>query len=156
MNGFSASNIIWIKHVSYPPLEDAILREPIDFNLYFPDTNKTNPAKPRLGELILLYANIEDHKVLTLLVTPTDNIVGVNEIRPRHKIYRKVKTIAKTPRTRLIRVSETLWNDVTFGGFSQGNICRIRNISSVVARFGENPIELLENTWEEFTPFFLH
>ena len=156
MNEFTARNIIWIKNVNYPPIEDAILREPDNFHLYFPDTNETNPGNPKLGELILLYANIKKQKVLTLLVTPTDDVVRVNEDRPRHKIYRKVKTIAKTPRTRHINVSDTLWDQVTFGGFGQGNVCRIRNISSVITHFGENPIELLENTWEEFTPFFVH
>lgn len=154
MNGhFTAHDIIWIKNVS-TPTEDAYMKERDIFNLHFPDRGVTNPGTPDIGEIILLYQNINNRKVFTHLVSPIDNVVGDDNTRERQKIYRNVRIIARTPPTQLIKVSDTLWNNVRFGGFGQGNVCRIRNIESVADKYGENYVELLDDIRNRFLPFF--
>lgn len=146
---YTAHDIIWIKNVN-TPTEDAYMEVPVNFRLYFPDKDLTNPGKPKIGEIIILYQTINKQKVFTHLITPIDEVVGVDETRIRHKIYRNVKIIARTPPTRLINVENTLWRIVTFGGFGQGNVCKIRNISTVP----NNYVGLLEDVWNRFIPFF--
>ena len=146
-------DIIWIKNVNYDGA--AYMDVQNDFHLHFPGKYKTNPGQPSVNEIILLFQNINKQKVFTHLVTPTDDGPALeDENRTRHPIYRKVRMIARTPQEKPIPVSDTLWKDFNFGGFSQGNVCKIANIKRVIEIYGKNHKILLDDVWNRFLPYF--
>ena len=143
---FESKNIIWIKNVN-TPTGDAYMNLTDDsFRLYFPRQHRTNAASPLLGEIILLFQKINQKRVFTHLVRFIDNgPVRIEANRPMHEFYRDVKIVAMTPLENLIYVSNTKWNDVNFQGISQGNACKIKNISGIENIYDKLVNDVLEN-----------
>jgi hypothetical protein len=139
-------NIKWIKNINNGTGDAYTNFRNGPFRLHFPDTNETNPASPEVGEIIVLYQRINKQKVFTHLVSPIDTIVHVDLNRPRQRIYRNVIIIA----ARSIKVEDTDWRNVDFRGISQGNVCRIENITSVIDYYGANHEALLLEIWKSF------
>ena len=148
---FEPIDIKWIKNVNSPTEDSYINVIGDNFQLYFPDIHEINAGTPQEGEIILLFQNIGLKKVFTHLVSPADNsLAKKDKSRDRHSFYRNVKIIAATPLEKIILVSTTLWNDVNFQGIGMGNVCQIKNISSVNAN---NYDDLVKDVWNRFTPF---
>ncbi len=146
---YTPFDIIWVKNVTNSETGQAYMDlSSEEFTLHFPNRHKENILSPKVGELILIHQNINRQKVFTHLVSPVDN-VRIEENRENFKYGRKVKIIAKAKAHNAIPVSTTLWNKVNFRGISQGNVCKIENISKV-----ENHDILLQDIWNEFVPFF--
>ncbi len=146
---FSPFDIIWIKNVTDSSEGQTYMNCPAgSFVLHFPDRHKYNCASPKAGEVILIYQKINHQNVFTHLVTPIDNNMVADEVKTYFKYGRHVQIIAFTPIPDLIHVSSTLWKNVNFQGISQGNACRIRNISKI-----KNVDHLLHDIWNRFTPF---
>jgi len=147
---YTPFDIIWIKNVTNSEIGQAYmdLESKEFFTLHFPNHHKGNVLSPKIGEIITIHQNINEQKVFTHLVTPIDNI-RLEENRKNFKYGRKVKLIAKTEIESKIPVSTTSWNKVNFQGISQGNVCKIANISKI-----ENYDILLQDIWKRFTPFF--
>ena len=144
--------IKWIKNVSSPTEDSYIILPSDNFQLYFPNKHETNAGNPKEGETILLYQKIGLEKVFTHLVSPTDNSPAKEDTnRDKHRFYRNVRIIAATPIQHIIAVSSTLWKEVNFQGIGMGNVCQIKNISSVN---DNNYNDLVNDVWNRFTPFF--
>jgi len=62
---------------------------------------------------------------------------------------RSVNVIAAVSLPGIISVERTLWDSVNFQGISQGNACKIENITGV-----NNHDVLLEDIWNRFGPHF--
>lgn len=146
---YSPLDIIWIKNVNDSETGRAYMDLTSDeFILHFPTHHMGNVLSPKIGEIIILYQNINRNRVFTHLVTPVDNARTENE-QENFRYGRKVKIIAKTDIENAIQVTSTLWNDVNFQGISQGNACEIANIANI-----ENYEILLQDIWSHFVPFF--
>lgn len=146
---YSPLDIIWIKNVNDSETGRAYMDLTSDeFILHFPTHHRGNVLSPKIGEIILLYQNINNKSVFTHLVTPIDNVITEHE-QENFRYGRKVKIIAKTEIENAIPISTTFWNDVNFQGISQGNACEIANISNI-----ENYEILLQDIWSHFIPFF--
>jgi 5-methylcytosine-specific restriction endonuclease McrA len=145
---FTPFDIIWIKNVTSKNGQAYMDVSSDNFVLHFPTKHKTNAGSPLVGEIILLYQKINGQKVFTYLVTPIDKNVDENN-RTDYRYGRNVRIIAATPLSNLITVSSTRWDNINFQGISQGNACKIENISNI----GNYDI-LLEDIWNKFTPYF--
>jgi len=147
---FTPFDIIWIKNVTNSTAGQAYMDLPSDnFLLHFPTKHERNAGSPYVGEIILLFQNINYQRVFTHLVSPTDEDVNPDYNQPNYMYGRKVNVIAATPSAELIPVETTLWDSVNFQGISMGNACRIGNIKNI-----NNYDELLEDIWNRFAPHF--
>lgn len=147
---FTPSDIIWFKNVTNSDLGSAYLNLTSDeFVLHFPNKHKTNALSPRVNEIILLYQKVDEIAVFTHLVTPIDNELHNDISRAEYKYGRKVKVIAIVSEEKSIPVFSTAWNQISLSGIAQGNVCEIKNVSSV-----NNIEELQFNTWQCFQGFF--
>ncbi|WP_158582138.1 HNH endonuclease [Parabacteroides sp. AF48-14] len=142
-------DIIWIKNITNSEYGSAYMNVDSEFVLHFPNRHCGNILKPQKGEIILLYQNINGHKVFTHLVTPVKDKIEEEGDRANFRYGRKVRVIAHTPIDDLIFVSDSLWSRVNFQGISQGNACEISHISKL-GIFDD----LLRDIWVRFTPFF--
>jgi len=143
-------DILWIKNITNNIDGQAYLDTVNDnFVVHFPTKHKSNVLSPHVGEIILLYQNINNIKYFTHLVTPIDNILVDDNLRLNYRYGRNVKIIAKTNLGTAIQVSQTLWDRLNFSGFSQGNACQIDHISKI-----GNANELRLDIWQRFVPYF--
>ena len=148
---YTPADILWIKNVTNTLIGEAYLSLTANsFILHFPTHHKGNVLKASIDELILIYQRVHGTQAFTHLVTPIDDVLIVDEDRPNFRYGRRVKIVAKTPADSLITVKSTAWALLNFSGFSQGNACKIENISSVV-----NGDELRIDIWERFKDFFV-
>jgi 5-methylcytosine-specific restriction enzyme A len=148
-NLFTPFDIIWIKNVTNATLGHAYIGTKDSFVLHFPNQHRTNATSPKVGEIILLYQNINKQKVFTHLITPLDDIEVDDTTRVDYRYGRNVRVIATTPLSNLISVDSTLWDRVSFQGIGQGNACKIENITGI-----GNYDLLLQDIWEKFVPYF--
>ena len=142
---YTGHDITWIKNVTSLDTKGAymnIIDE--DFTLNFPTNHKGNVLSPQVGEIIVLYQNIDGEKLFTHFVSPIDDLIIENN-EEKHRYGRRVQLIALAK----IPIHSTLWKTVNFQGVSRGNACKISNISNI----GNYDILLLE-LWEKFTSFF--
>lgn len=145
------TDIVWIKNITNEIVGRAYMDFPDDeFVLHFPTHHRGNVLSAQVGEIILLRQKIDEVPVFTHLVIPLDNVLIEDNERPDFRFGRKVKIIARTPLNDLIKVAETVWANINFGGISQGNTCKIENIGGV----NELISELQLDVWERFSPFF--
>lgn len=147
---YTPFDIIWIKNVTNSIAGHAYMNLPNDnFILHFPTAHRTNAGSPHVDEIILLYQNVNGQRVFTHLVSPIDEVVQEDNTRQDYRFGRLVRVIAATPLNGLIAVSNTSWNNVNFQGISQGNACKIENITGI-----GNYDPYLEDVWNRFVPFF--
>jgi 5-methylcytosine-specific restriction enzyme A len=143
--------IRWIKHISNSEVGNAYMHitdQP--FVLHYPTRHKGNILKPAIGDILLLYQNIDGQSVFTHLVTPIDYELIPDANRKDYAFGRNVIALAFTGLGSPIPIKETLWKSIRFGGISQGNACRIDHITNVL-----NVDELQMDTWQHFQPYFL-
>jgi 5-methylcytosine-specific restriction endonuclease McrA len=147
---YTPCDIIWIKNVTSKTTDSAYLYidEPI-FVLHFPNVHYPNIMTPKIGELILIYQKVGGIPSFTHIVTPIDYIPIEDIQRSDYRYGRRVKIIAKTNRDNIIHVSSTSWKRIKFGGFTQGNACKIENIKNV-----GNIDELQYDLWQRFSNYF--
>jgi 5-methylcytosine-specific restriction protein A len=146
MKIFTPADIIWFKNVTNQVNGEAYLDLTDDeFTLHFPTIHETNAGKPQVGEIILIRQKVNGIPAFTHLVTPADMHVDDANDRSDYQYGRRVKIIAKTNIENFIPVSETLWDRLKYGGITQGNACRIKNINNV-----GNVDELQFDIWQKF------
>lgn len=121
-----------------------------NFVLHFPNQHRTNASSPKVGEIILIYQNINGQKIFSHLVTPVDSVEVDDDTRQEYRYGRNVQIVATTSLKHLIPVNSTRWNKVNFQGIGQGNACKIENMSGI----GEYDV-LLQDVWDKFSPFFI-
>jgi 5-methylcytosine-specific restriction protein A len=147
---FTPTDIIWFKNVTNSTDGEAYLQlKDNPFIIHFPTQHKTNVLSPGINELILLYQKVNGIAAFTHIVTPVDN-ERVDSERPDYRYGRRVKIIAKTNREDIIPVSSTLWERLNFSGITQGNACKIANISNI-----GNIDEFQFDIWKRFTQHFI-
>jgi 5-methylcytosine-specific restriction protein A len=152
---YTPSDIIWFKNVTNKANGEAYLdiRDDI-FVLNFPTIHKTNVLSPQIDELIVIRQKVDGIPVFTHLVTPIDNELIDDSNSPNYRedyrYGRRVKVIAKVNIDDIIPISSTLWKRLKFGGITQGNVCKIENISNV-----GNVDELLFDVWQRFAGHFI-
>lgn len=148
---YTPGDIKWIKNVSNTETGQAYLNiVESEFVLHFPTKHKGNVLSPVVGEIIVLYQNINYTAVFTHLVTPVDNELITDLSRSDYRYGRKVQIIAMAKINTAINIKDTLWKRVKFNGISQGNACRIDNIS------GQKNIDDLQmDLWRQFADLFV-
>lgn len=147
---YTFSDIIWFKNVTNKENGEAYLDLTDDkFVLHFPTIHKTNAKQPAVGEIILIRQKVNGIPSFTHLVTPVDDELIEGNARIDYQYGRNVKVIAKTRRENFIPVAETSWNKLRYGGITQGNACRIKNISGI-----GNVDEMLLEIWTHFNSHF--
>ncbi|MBK8342469.1 MAG: HNH endonuclease [Bacteroidetes bacterium] len=97
--------------------------------------------------MILIHQKINNIRYFTHLVTPIDNLIREGD-RPRYPNGRKVRIIAQADLN--IPINSTLWDTINFAGISQGNACRVDNITNI-----KNTEEFQLDVWERFRPYFV-
>lgn len=147
---YTPLDIKWIKHVTnteggtaYMELEDDV------FTLHFPGVKIGNIQRPEKGEIILLYQKINNEPCFTHLVTPINDEIVDEGVRPNYRYGRRVKVLALVDMDNLIPLQSTSWSQVNFRGIAQGNVCEVDS-SSPVDSFDA----LRLDTWRRFEPFF--
>lgn len=147
---FTPLDITWIKNVTSHTGDHAYMNlEQEKFVLHFPTVHKSNAKTPLPGELILIQQKIDSVRVFSHLVSPIDNKLVETKARVNYRYGRKVAKVAATPLDKLIPVSSTLWSNIRFQGISQGNACRIKNISGI-----DKADPYLKSVWDALAPFF--
>lgn len=148
---YTPTDIIWIKNVTNTVDGEAYLNLPgNEFVLHFPARHKGNVLSPAIDELILIYQRVRGIQAFTHLVTPVDNLRSEEMDRPDFPYGRRVKIIAKGDRDNFIHTTSTLWDRLNFAGFTQGNACKIDNISDI-----GNSNELRLDIWQRFDAYFV-
>jgi 5-methylcytosine-specific restriction protein A len=148
---FTPTDITWFKNVSNKRIGEAYLQITENtFVIHVPTKHKTNVLSPAVGEIILVYQKVNGVAGFTHLVTPVDNILIEDDTRVDYRYGRRVKIIAKTNRDNFIPVSTTLWDKLNFAGITQGNVCKIENISNI-----GNIDELQFDIWQKFEDYFI-
>jgi hypothetical protein len=148
---YTPSDIVWFKNVTNSTNGEAYLDTTENpFVIHFPNKHKTNVLTPAIDELILVYQKVKGVPAFTHIVTPVDNELIENNQRADFRYGRRVKIIAKTNIQSIIKVSSTLWDRLKFGGITQGNACRLENISNI-----GNIDELQFDIWERFKEHFV-
>lgn len=148
---FTPSDIIWFKNVTDTINGEAYLQSTENsFIIHFPTKHKTNALSPAVDELILIYQKINGVAAFTHIVTPVDDILIEDKITANYAYGRRVKIVAKTDKDNFIPVSSTLWNRLKFSGITQGNACKLENISNI-----GNIDELQFDIWQRFTEHFI-
>lgn len=147
---YTPSDIKWIKNITDSDSGRAYMDEDHGtFTLHFPNQHKGNILSPLVGDLIILYQNIDDRRVFTHLVSPIDNDrKGPRLDRSDYLYGREVKVIAFVPENELVDIRYSEWNNVSFQGVSQGSACKISNIGSV-----SSPDTIRESTWNYFESY---
>ncbi len=144
--------IHWIKNISNKK-GDAYLNVGETFTLSFPAAaGAGNVKSPQMGDLIILWQEINKKAFLTHLVTPENDAVEWHD-NSDYPLNRLMRIVACAKNLEIQR-DNNLWQNVYFGGISNGNFCRIRNIKSVHT----NSLfpALQKETWQLFSPFLLH
>jgi hypothetical protein len=151
---FTPADIIWFKNVTNDEKREAYLdlTENI-FSLHFPKRHKANVLKPAINEIILIYQKVNDIPAFTHLVTPVDNELVTVDSNPDFCYARQVKIIAMADKNNLIRASTTLFDRVNLGGITQGNACKLENVSTI--RTLGNIEELQVDIWQRFSGYFV-
>lgn len=148
---YTPNDIIWFKNVTNKNIGQAYLNITEDFFvLHFPTSKGNNVKSPQPGEIILLYQKINEEQVFTHLVTPIDNII-IDSQRESYRYGRNVKIIAKTTAEDSILVKSTLWRNKNLGGITQGNACKLDEMTGIT-----DIDELRLDTWNNFVPYFVH
>jgi 5-methylcytosine-specific restriction enzyme A len=148
---YTPTDIVWIKNVTNNTSGEAYLDliENI-FVLHFPTIHKPNVLSPQIDELILIRQKVNGTPAFTHIVTPIDSELIEDITRPEYRYGRRVKIIAKTDRNNIIPVSSTLWKRLNFAGVTQGNACKIENITNI-----GNIDELQFDIWQKFIEHFV-
>ena len=148
---YSPEDIKWIKNVTNSEAGEAYLNlsENI-FDLHFPERHKSNVLSPKVGDIILLYQKVDSIPAFTHLVTPIDNELIDDAERPHFRYARRVKVVAKTDKNNFISVAETSWDNLKFGGFTQGNACELAHIAQI-KNLDERKLEI----WNFFSEYFI-
>lgn len=148
---YTPTDIIWFKSVTNKTNGQAYLQSTEDpFVIHFPTRHKTNVLSPAIDDVILIYQKVNGIAAFTHLVTPIDNELIEDSTRPNYRYGRRVKIIAKTNNNNLIPVSTTLWSRLNLAGITQGNACKLENVSKI-----GNIDELLFDIWQRFTEHFI-
>ncbi len=148
---FTPTDIVWFKNVSNKTIGEAYLQLTENpFVIHVPTKHKNNVLSPAVDEIILVYQKVNGVAGFTHLVTPVDNVLIEDDTRVNYRYGRRVKIIAKTNRDNFIPVSKTLWDRLSFSGITQGNVCKIENISNV-----GNIDELQFDIWQKFEEYFV-
>lgn len=148
---YTPTDILWFKNVTNAENGEAYLDVTENsFILHFPTIHRTNVLSPSIGDIILIRQKLNDIPAFTHLVTPIDNELIDENIRPDFRYGRRVKIIAKTNRDNFIPVTSTLWVRLNFAGITQGNACRLENISNI-----GNIDELQFDIWQKFNDHFV-
>jgi hypothetical protein len=144
------SDIMWIKGVTNEINREAYLNVTGNtFHLHVPNKHKTSAKAPAIGEIILIYQNVDGIHAFTHLVTPVDDEVREDKTRQDYRYYREVKIVAKTGRNNYIPQSSTLWSNLNIGMLVRGNVCKIDNKIT-----GNNINELRADIWLRFRGHF--
>lgn len=147
---YTPIDITWFKNVTNSTNGEAYLELSEDpFIIHFPTIHKTNVLSPAIDELILVYQKVNGIPAFTHIVTPVDDELVENSTRPDYQFGRRVKIIAKVNRDSIIPVSSTLWDRLNFSGITQGNACKLENISNI-----GNIDELRYDIWQKFKGHF--
>lgn len=148
---FTPTDIVWFKNVTNTTNGEAYLQLTENpFIIHFPTKHKTNVLSPAVDDIILVYQKVNGIAAFTHLVTPVDNELIEDDTRTDYRYGRRVKIIAKTNRDNFIPVSSTLWDRLNFSGITQGNACKLENISNI-----GNIDELQFDIWQRFTEHFI-
>lgn len=147
---FTPYDIKWIKNVTNGEVGHAYMDVGDEFTLHFPKHHYGNILSPKIGDIIILYQNIDKLRVFSHLVTPIDEEIRDDGVRENFKYGRKVKVVANTGLVNPIPVFLTKWDNVNFGAISRGNACELKNIFSVSPLYDE----LISDLWEQFKPYF--
>jgi 5-methylcytosine-specific restriction protein A len=148
---YTPNDILWVKNVTNKYDGQAYL-DPIEdeFIMHFPNRHKGNVLSSKVGELILIYQKVNGVPAFTHLVTPKDDELVTDDTRPEYKYGRRVKIIAKTNVLTYIPTASTIWRNISFAGFSQGNTCRIDHITAV-----KNTDAFAYDVWQRFKQHFI-
>ena len=144
-------NIIWIKHVTNQSGGTAYMNFDNEFVIHVPNKHRTNLLQPQIGDLIVLYQNINGVSCFTHLVTPKDQ-EEKTEPRAQYMYGRMVSVIAKTDILSAIPRALIGWDQVDFRGISQGNFCELSHIGNIVTE--EQMNRLKSRLWQAFEPHF--
>jgi len=148
---FTPLDIIWFKSVTNPNEGESYLDLTDNiFFLHFPSNQKGNVSKPKVDEIILLYQKVNGIQAFTHLVTPIDDELIDENSNSNYRYARRVKVIAKTDKNNYIPVSNTKMDDVYKAGISNGNACKLNNVSSI-----KNIEEIQLDIWKNFIGHFV-
>lgn len=148
---FTPTDIVWFKNVTNTTNGEAYLQLTENpFVIHFPTKHKTNVLSPAVDDIILVYQKVNGVAAFTHLVSPVDTELIEDDTRTDYRYGRRVKIIAKTNRDNFIPVSSTLWDRFNFSGITQGNACKLENISNI-----GNIDELQFDIWQRFTEYFI-
>lgn len=147
---FTPYDIKWIKNVTNGEIGHAYMDVGDEFTLHFPKQHYGNILTPKIGDIIILYQNIDKLRVFSHLVTPIDEEIRDDGVRENFKYGRKVKVIANTGLANPISVFLTKWDKVNFSAIGRGNACELKNIFSVSPFYDE----LVSDLWEQFKSYF--
>jgi 5-methylcytosine-specific restriction protein A len=148
---FTPTDIVWFKNVTNTEIGEAYLNEINNpFVIHFPTKHKTNVLSPAVNEIILVYQKVNGVPAFTHLVSPVDYQLVTDDTRSDYRYGRRVKIIAKTNSNNFIPVSSTLWERINFSGITQGNACKLENISGI-----GNIAELQLDIWQRFSEHFI-
>jgi 5-methylcytosine-specific restriction protein A len=124
-----------------------------EFTIHLPNKHRTNLLHPRIGDLIILYQNVNGIPCFTHIVTPIDSRERI-EPREQYSYGRTVSVIAKSDIDNAIPRVQIGWNEVDFRGISQGNFCEISHITNISS---EKHLNVLKGVlWNAFAPFFMN
>lgn len=144
-------NIIWIKNVTNQSGGTAYLDVQSEFTIHVPNHHRTNLVHPQVGDLIVLYQNINGTPCFTHIVTPIDSVERM-EPREQYMYGRKVSVIAKSDLENAIPRAQVGWDEVDFRGISQGNFCEISHVTNISTDEYLNTLK--DSLWNAFTPLF--
>lgn len=147
---FTPSDIVWIKNVTNTETGEAYLHlDKNTFVLNFPTKHRNNVSSPQIGDIILIRQKLNGIPAFTHLVSPIDEEVFDENIRPDYRYGRRVKVVAQTYGAN-IPVANTLWGKINLAGVSQGNACKIGNMKNI-----GNLEELQLDVWQRFKSYFI-
>lgn len=147
---YTPIDIIWFKNVTNIITGEAYLDITDNpFVIHFPTKHKKNVLSPAIDELILIYQKVNGIPAFTHIVTPIDNELIEDDTRENYKYGRRVKFIARKGKDDFIPVSQTLWKNIKLSGITQGNACKLENVSGI-----NNLDELLFDVWQRFQNSF--
>jgi hypothetical protein len=148
---YTPSDIVWFKNVTNTTNGEAYLQLTENpFVIHFPTKHRTNVLSPAVDDIILVYQKVNGVAAFTHLVTPVDTELIEDDTRIDYRYGRRVKIIAKTNKDNFIPVSSTLWDRLNFSGITQGNACKLENISNI-----GNIDELQFDIWQRFAKYFI-
>jgi|SRR5665647_1222719 len=147
---FTPTDIIWFKNVTNLTNGEAYLDITDNpFVIHFPNRHKNNALSPAIDELILIYQKVNGTPAFTHIVTPIDNELIEDDTLVNYKYGRRVRFIAKKGKDNFIPVISTFWKDINLAGITQGNACKLENVTGI-----NNLDELLFDVWQRFQDSF--